>query len=157
MKLGTLVTLKKEDDIDAKIEKVSALGFEYCQISCWDMEAYTDEIAEKILAALEKYDVKITWLTREDKDGKIYVNELACYAWARHYAELYPDADPALVMAIIKTESDLWDAPLPSTFFATMRQDDSSERIPKRSVSTDWDFRFPKRSAVPSRETAPSE
>ena len=54
MKLGTLVTLKKEDDIDAKIEKVSALGFEYCQISCWDMDAYTDEIAEKILAALEK-------------------------------------------------------------------------------------------------------
>ena len=60
MKLGTLVTLKKEDDIDAKIEKVSDLGVEYCQISCWDMEAYTDEIADKILAALEKYGVKIS-------------------------------------------------------------------------------------------------
>ena len=54
----------------------------------------------------EKYGVRITWLTKEGKDGKIYVNELACYAWARHYAELYSDVDPAFVMAIIRTESE---------------------------------------------------
>ena len=60
MKLGTLVTLKRDDDIDAKIGKVSELGFEYCQISCWDMGAYTDEMAEKIIVAIEKYGVKIS-------------------------------------------------------------------------------------------------
>ena len=60
MKLGTMVSLKHNDDIDAKIANVSQLGFEYCQMSSWDMEAYTDEMAEKILAALEKYNVKIS-------------------------------------------------------------------------------------------------
>jgi len=55
---------------------------------------------------LEKYDVKIKWVTKRGEDGTVYVNELACYAWARHYAELYPNVDPVLVMAIIRTESD---------------------------------------------------
>lgn len=54
----------------------------------------------------EKYGVKIKWITKKNEKGTVYVNELACYAWARHYAELYPDADPIFVMAIIKAESD---------------------------------------------------
>lgn len=57
-------------------------------------------------SVLEKYGVKIKWVTKKDTNGTVYVNELACYAWARHYAELYPDVDPVFVMAIIKTESD---------------------------------------------------
>ncbi|MGN1095868.1 MAG: lytic transglycosylase domain-containing protein, partial [Eubacteriales bacterium] len=50
----------------------------------------------------------ITWITRgPDERGRIFVNELACYAWAKEYHELYyGDIDPLLVMAIIKTESD---------------------------------------------------
>ena len=54
----------------------------------------------------EKYGVKIKWVTKTDAHGNVIVNELACYAWARHYSEIYPDVDPLLVMAIIKTESD---------------------------------------------------
>jgi soluble lytic murein transglycosylase len=54
----------------------------------------------------EKYGVKIKWVTKKSESGTVYVNELACYAWARHYAELYPEADPVFVMAIIKAESD---------------------------------------------------
>jgi soluble lytic murein transglycosylase len=66
------------------------------------------EKKEKIIEdpIFEKYGVRITWLTKKGENGSVYVNELACYAWARHYAELYPDADPMLIMAIIKTESD---------------------------------------------------
>ena len=60
MKLGVLVNLNQSSDITEKIKKVHDMGFSYCQISCWDMEAYTDEMAEKILAALEKYNVKIS-------------------------------------------------------------------------------------------------
>lgn len=54
----------------------------------------------------EKYDVHVKWVTKKGANGTVYVNELACYAWAQHYAELYPDIDPVFVMAIIKTESD---------------------------------------------------
>ncbi len=54
----------------------------------------------------EKYGVKIKWVTKKGESGTVYVNELACYAWARHYAELYPEVDPVFVMAIIKAESD---------------------------------------------------
>ena len=54
----------------------------------------------------EKYDVHVKWVTKQGADGTVYVNELACYAWAQHYAELYPEVDPIFVMAIIKTESD---------------------------------------------------
>jgi soluble lytic murein transglycosylase len=54
----------------------------------------------------KKYDVNIKWLTKTDSRGNVIVNDLACYAWALHYCEIYPDADPVFVMAIIKTESD---------------------------------------------------
>ena len=54
----------------------------------------------------EKYGVKIKWVTKKGADGTVYVNQLACYAWAKHYAELYPEVDPVFVMAIIKAESD---------------------------------------------------
>ena len=53
-----------------------------------------------------KYDVKVKWVTKRSENGTVYVNELACYAWAQHYAELYPDVDPVFVMAVIRTESD---------------------------------------------------
>jgi soluble lytic murein transglycosylase len=54
----------------------------------------------------EKYGVNVKWVTKKGAGGTVYVNEHACYAWAQHYAELYPDADPIWVMAIIRTESD---------------------------------------------------
>jgi len=54
----------------------------------------------------EKYGVKIKWVTKKGANDTVYVNELACYAWAQHYAELYPDVDPVFVMAVIRTESD---------------------------------------------------
>lgn len=54
----------------------------------------------------EKYGVNVKWVTKKGENGTVYVNEHACYAWAQHYAELYPDADPIFVMAIIKAESD---------------------------------------------------
>ncbi|MBQ8416006.1 MAG: sugar phosphate isomerase/epimerase [Clostridia bacterium] len=62
MKLGTLVVLTNTTPIEEKIQRVHDLGFEYCQISCWDMSLYTDEMAERILKALEQYHVKISTL-----------------------------------------------------------------------------------------------
>ena len=59
MKLGTLIKLDNSQ-IDAKFKQVSEFGFSYCQISAWDKSYFTDETAEKILSASEKYNVKIS-------------------------------------------------------------------------------------------------
>ncbi len=74
-------------------------------------EKYNDIYGKDKLQALEdpyfeKYGIKIKWLTREDEKGRVFVNELACYAWALRYSETYKDVDPIFVMAIIRTESD---------------------------------------------------
>lgn len=59
MKIGVLVTL---DSLKAneKIKAVRELGFNYCQLCCWNQEFMTDEAAQKILDACEKYRVKIS-------------------------------------------------------------------------------------------------
>ena len=59
MKLGVQITLDK-GDITEKIAKVRELGFDYCQILCWDMALYTDENAERIIKACENYGVSIS-------------------------------------------------------------------------------------------------
>lgn len=57
-------------------------------------------------SVFEKHGIHIKWLTKTDDKGRVFVNELACYAWALEYHETYKDVDPILVMALIKTESD---------------------------------------------------
>lgn len=74
-------------------------------------ERYNDIYGESTSARIddplfEKYGVNIKWLTKTADNGDILVNDLACYAWALHYCEIYTKVDPIFVMAIIKTESD---------------------------------------------------
>lgn len=59
MKLGTIVILDSAD-IDAKFKKLHDMGFCYCQLLAWNHELLTDEVAEAILASLEKYNIKIS-------------------------------------------------------------------------------------------------
>ncbi len=59
MNIGVLIGLKNTD-IDVKIKQVSDMGLHYCQITAWQKELLTDEIAEKINAACKKYDVTIS-------------------------------------------------------------------------------------------------
>ena len=60
MKLGLLINLHQDTDIDLKIKEVKDMGFDSIQLTCWDMACYTDEWAEKILAALEKHGFTIS-------------------------------------------------------------------------------------------------
>ena len=60
MKLGLLINLHQDTDIDAKIKEVKDMGFDSIQLTCWDMACYTDEWAQKVLAALEKHGVSIS-------------------------------------------------------------------------------------------------
>ncbi len=59
-KLGLIVPLRR-DPLE-EIEKVKNLGFQTCQISCWDMSLYERDVAEKLKRAVEENEVKITTL-----------------------------------------------------------------------------------------------
>ena len=59
MKIGVLVLLDSLE-IDAKIKQVKDLGFECCQICCWDKTFMTDEVAQAINEACKKYNVEIS-------------------------------------------------------------------------------------------------
>jgi len=59
-KLGLIVSL--QSDPRGEIEKVKNLGFQTCQVSCWDMSLYTREVAEKLKQAVEENEVEITTL-----------------------------------------------------------------------------------------------
>ena len=59
-KLGLIVSLRS--DPEEEIEKVKNLGFQTCQVSCWDMSLYTKEVAEKLKQAVEANNIEITTL-----------------------------------------------------------------------------------------------
>ncbi|MCD6537947.1 sugar phosphate isomerase/epimerase [Candidatus Bathyarchaeota archaeon] len=59
-KLGLIVSLQREPA--GEIEKVKNLGFETCQVSCWDMSLYTRDIAKKLREALEENGIVMTTL-----------------------------------------------------------------------------------------------
>ena len=61
-KLGVLIVLRRETDIDAEFAKARALGCECCQLTVWDMSLYTDENAKKICDAAEKHGIEVSTL-----------------------------------------------------------------------------------------------
>ena len=58
MNLGVLVILS--ENIEEKIAEVSAMGFRNCQISVWEHELLTDEMAERINKACKEQNVRIS-------------------------------------------------------------------------------------------------
>ena len=50
-KIGVVFSVRKDTDVLAKMKEVKAHGFECCQLVCWDMSLYTDEMAEMIKKA----------------------------------------------------------------------------------------------------------
>lgn len=60
MRVGVLVQMAREKDIDTQFAEVKEMGMESCQLVCWDRSLFTDENADKILAAKEKYGIDIT-------------------------------------------------------------------------------------------------
>lgn len=61
MKLGVLINLTSPD-VDEQFKNVRDFGFDYCQLCCWNMSLYTDEVAKNVKNACEKYGVTISTL-----------------------------------------------------------------------------------------------
>ncbi len=61
MKVGVLIQLYKDTDIDEKFAELRSMGMESCQLVCWDRELLADDrVAEAVNAAVEKHQVHIT-------------------------------------------------------------------------------------------------
>lgn len=62
MNLGVLFQLKKDVDVLAKFEEIKAMELQSCQITVWDMDLYTEEMAAKIVEAKEKTGIEVSTL-----------------------------------------------------------------------------------------------
>lgn len=63
-KIGVLINLRKDTDVAFKFREAKDLGFESCQLCVWDMSLYTDEVAEKVNAALASvpgFEISLLW------------------------------------------------------------------------------------------------
>jgi L-ribulose-5-phosphate 3-epimerase len=58
MKLGVFISLTHNPEIEFK--KVCDLGFPTCQLNGWVQSLFTDEIAQQVIAASNKYRLEIT-------------------------------------------------------------------------------------------------
>ena len=68
-KIGALINLKRDVDIFDQMEKLKSIGCECCQLCIWDMGLYTDENAEKIISAANKYNVTNVYEVDTMKDA----------------------------------------------------------------------------------------
>ena len=58
MRIGVLVSLSK--DIKNTFKRVTDMGIYSCQLCCWDMTLYTDEMAELVKEAMKEYGVEVS-------------------------------------------------------------------------------------------------
>lgn len=61
MKIGVLIELFENTDIDEKFAELRQMGMDSCQLVCWDRKILGDDrVAESVNAAVEKHKIKIT-------------------------------------------------------------------------------------------------
>lgn len=61
-KIGVLIVMRPDTDIESEMKKVRDIGCECCQITMWNPELFTDEVAKKIVEATKKYGIEISTL-----------------------------------------------------------------------------------------------
>ena len=62
MRVGVLIEIFRDTDVDAKFAELRSMGMESCQLVCWDKEIMNRETAEKVNAAAKHHEVEITAL-----------------------------------------------------------------------------------------------
>ena len=60
MRVGVLIEIFRDTDVDAKFAELRSMGMESCQLVCWDKEIMNQETADKVNAAAEHHKVDIT-------------------------------------------------------------------------------------------------
>ena len=62
MKIGALINIGLNCDIDEKFNRLKALELESCQVCVWDTRVYTKDTADRLRKASEKYGIEISTL-----------------------------------------------------------------------------------------------
>ena len=62
MKIGVMIAYDKQTDLLASFQKAADMGLECCQLCIWDSALYTDNLAGRILQAVEKTGITISAL-----------------------------------------------------------------------------------------------
>lgn len=62
MKIGILISLRQDTNIEEEFSKAIGMQLTCCQLCCWDTKLYTDENALKIKNAAQKTGMEITAL-----------------------------------------------------------------------------------------------
>ena len=73
MKVGLLVDIT--EDYEAKIRHAKSLGFDFGQLSIWNMDFYTDENLIALKNLLRELDFTVTDLWCGWSEPVVYVNE----------------------------------------------------------------------------------
>ncbi|MBQ4145050.1 MAG: sugar phosphate isomerase/epimerase [Clostridia bacterium] len=60
MKTGVIVPLNK--DLAENLKKLSEMGIYTCQLNCWNMKNYTDQMAEDVKKYTKEYGIEVTAL-----------------------------------------------------------------------------------------------
>lgn len=60
MRIGVMVELFRDTDVDEKLGELRSMGMESCQLVCWDQELMNERIAGKVNAAADRHKVDIT-------------------------------------------------------------------------------------------------
>lgn len=58
MELGVILSLN--DKLDARLTQIADLGFTACQLKCWDMSLYTDEVAQWVQKSLDTHGIHVS-------------------------------------------------------------------------------------------------
>lgn len=62
MQIGVMIPVRPDTDILAEMKKVAELNLQSCQLSFWNMDLYTDEVAEAVNRASEETGIVVSTL-----------------------------------------------------------------------------------------------
>ncbi len=60
MRIGSLVELFQDTDVDGKFAELRSMGMESCQLVCWDQKLMNEKTADRVNAAVSRHKVDIT-------------------------------------------------------------------------------------------------
>ncbi|SET66294.1 Sugar phosphate isomerase/epimerase [Lacrimispora sphenoides] len=60
MRIGSLIELFQDTDVEGKFAELRSMGMESCQLVCWDQELMNENTADKVHAAAIRHKVDIT-------------------------------------------------------------------------------------------------
>lgn len=60
MRIGVMVELFQDTDVDGKFAELRSMGMESCQLVCWDQKLMNKNTAETVIAAVNRHKVDIT-------------------------------------------------------------------------------------------------